>query len=511
MTLMTFVVSLTLFISSLVTMAVFMLAIIKCDSKKHLYFLPMILCVLLFVLGYLFEINSPTDESVLVSHMLMYCGASFVVPLYLLFILDITNIKIRRWQIIAIIGQAVVLFIFMVSSPYQNLYFKEYFLSDNPHLKSFDFIPGVLYMPLHYIQYGLGFLAILLLLRNFLRTDTFAKRRAFLLLISGLLPLIANILFALRLKLFNGLNMTPVSMVLVVIVLYVTITRYKLFDLIPFASKQAIQSMKDALIVLDYNKYIIDTNPSAVEIFPQIKRRGESIDAADNLPLELIRALDESEEHLQNIEFSLEEENLRHYNANITRISDKGRLYGWLILIYDITDTVNLLIELEHHATFDTLTGIHNRRYFIEYVTIRLHEAERLKQCAAVILFDIDKFKDVNDTYGHAAGDEVLSSIAKLISAQMRPYDLFARYGGEEFILFLPDTNKRLAIEIAERIRTSAENHVIQYESVSITRTLSIGLAVSSNGTDKLETLIEIADAALYRAKEGGRNRVEFS
>ena len=152
----------------------------------------------------------------------------------------------------------------------------------------------------------------------------------------------------------------------------------------------------------------------------------------------------------------------------------------------------------------------YNRRYFMEYVAIRLSECARLKKSSALILFDLDKFKYVNDTYGHSTGDEVIRSIAELVSRQVRPYDLFARYGGEEFILFLPEVDKHLALEIAERIRAAVENNVINHESNVIKQTISIGVSVTPDGSEKLKTLIDTADAALYRAKEGGRNRIEY-
>lgn len=166
------------------------------------------------------------------------------------------------------------------------------------------------------------------------------------------------------------------------------------------------------------------------------------------------------------------------------------------------------LEEMYRKATTDALTGAHNRLYFMEIAAMRLRECQRKAKPFALGLFDLDKFKSVNDSYGHPAGDAVLCSTVDLVHKLLRPYDLFARYGGEEFVLFLPDSDEKSAMEIAERIRSSMENHTTCYNDTVISRTLSIGLATDLSGAEDLEALISAADAALYQAKNKGRNQV---
>ncbi len=161
----------------------------------------------------------------------------------------------------------------------------------------------------------------------------------------------------------------------------------------------------------------------------------------------------------------------------------------------------------------DPLTGVHNRRYFETRCLAEIAHARRHRLPLACMFLDIDKFKGINDTLGHLAGDEVLRSVARQIKSQLRTSDVVARYGGEEFVALLPQTAQP-ACEVAERIRSSIAALPLQPlpgEHLSVT--ISIGVAILPGelaGDDGMaaRNLVSSADAALYRAKEGGRNRV---
>ena len=161
-------------------------------------------------------------------------------------------------------------------------------------------------------------------------------------------------------------------------------------------------------------------------------------------------------------------------------------------------------------ALTDSLTGLHNRRYLsmhLETVMTRLADSGK-PMC--LLMIDIDHFKNVNDTHGHAAGDTVLSSLAHRIVGNMRGFDLVARYGGEEFVAVLPDTTVEVAQQVANRLcETIAHDPFpIGDDGVRATITLSVGIAHALGKDDTPEAIIERADAALYRAKSLGRNRV---
>ncbi len=154
----------------------------------------------------------------------------------------------------------------------------------------------------------------------------------------------------------------------------------------------------------------------------------------------------------------------------------------------------------------DFLTQIYNRRHFMELFDLEFSRTKRYGLSLAVMIFDIDNFKKINDTYGHLQGDRVLRDISSLVKAEIRTHDVFARYGGEEFILMLPQTAIEGAKLVAEKIRRKIEFH--SFDKID-KLTISIGVACyPSESIDDEEALIKAADDALYKAKEQGKNCV---
>jgi two-component system cell cycle response regulator len=162
-------------------------------------------------------------------------------------------------------------------------------------------------------------------------------------------------------------------------------------------------------------------------------------------------------------------------------------------------------------ALVDPLTGAFNRRYVEAHLPRMLAQAQRTKKELSALMIDIDHFKKINDTYGHAAGDEALKSIVGRMVNNVRPSDLVARLGGEEFIVIMPETQASVAQHIADRLRAKIGETPIPLEGHAepLPVTISIGCATTEGKTGETQaSLIERADAALYKAKQGGRNRV---
>ena len=163
-------------------------------------------------------------------------------------------------------------------------------------------------------------------------------------------------------------------------------------------------------------------------------------------------------------------------------------------------------------AVTDQLTGLYNRRYLASHLSAMFDRAFWTGRPLSIMIMDLDHFKSVNDTHGHDAGDKVLQDFADKIRSSVRGIDLACRYGGEEFLIAMPDTDKRFAGLVAERLRQEVENHevVLNGGRDSLKVTVSIGIASSEDGPkdDTAQKLIKRADEALYEAKSGGRNRV---
>lgn len=160
--------------------------------------------------------------------------------------------------------------------------------------------------------------------------------------------------------------------------------------------------------------------------------------------------------------------------------------------------------KLENMAYTDPLTGVNNRRHFYELVNQFSNMSKREQKISTILMLDIDKFKNVNDTYGHDVGDKVIQELAKVGLENIRKGDIFCRFGGEEFVIFLPHTDCNNAKIVAEKIRTSIE---LSRGVEDINFTVSIGVG---EFIDDIDDAIKKADTALYTAKESGRNRVEI-
>jgi len=171
--------------------------------------------------------------------------------------------------------------------------------------------------------------------------------------------------------------------------------------------------------------------------------------------------------------------------------------------------------ELVNLATTDVLTGIYNRRHFLDVAVHQMEQARRYGRPLALVLLDIDHFKKVNDTYGHTIGDEVLRHIARIARASLRTTDIFARYGGEEFIALMPETTSAAAFLVSERTRKLIAASPLELGDERITATISLGISAFEKGglekageeTAGLEQLTDQADQALYASKNSGRNR----
>jgi diguanylate cyclase (GGDEF)-like protein len=168
----------------------------------------------------------------------------------------------------------------------------------------------------------------------------------------------------------------------------------------------------------------------------------------------------------------------------------------------------NALEEVERLAITDSLTSLYNRRHLFELADRELQRSRRYRLPLSVVMVDIDEFKRVNDTYGHAIGDQVLQGVAESCRKELREVDVIGRYGGDEFVALLPETGLSAACQVAERLRKSIAERTLDTKAGRITVTVSLGIAVLDDEHLTPESLLDRADQALYVAKQNGRNRV---
>lgn len=200
--------------------------------------------------------------------------------------------------------------------------------------------------------------------------------------------------------------------------------------------------------------------------------------------------------------------NKKTYDVIETPLKNEDESISMLTIFRDITDRKLMEEKMRFMATTDELTGFYNRRYFIESANKELKRTERYDRHFSLLMLDIDHFKKINDSYGHAAGDLALRHLASIINKNLREVDITGRLGGEEFCILLPDTKLDNAVLLAERLKKNIESAPLKSYDKAITLTVSIGVTAYSSDTNNIDELLKRADEGLYEAKALGRNCV---
>ncbi len=278
--------------------------------------------------------------------------------------------------------------------------------------------------------------------------------------------------------------------------------------------QNVIQSMADALIVVNPDGKIKAVNPAALRLLGYsrgelIGKPVESVFAEESAVGPNIDELIESG-FIDNVEKTYLTKDVTKipviFSSSVMR-DDGDHVQGVVCVALDITERKEQEEKIRKLAETDSLTKIYNRRMFSHFLEIEVKKAERYSKEFPLIMFDIDHFKKVNDTYGHDVGDDVLTTTVDVIKRSIRKADIFARYGGEEFIIIQPNTVIEGAKASAEKIRTVIEQN--NFDKVKKI-TISVGVTMFKEN-DTTESITKRVDDALYRAKNNGRNRVEVA
>lgn len=197
----------------------------------------------------------------------------------------------------------------------------------------------------------------------------------------------------------------------------------------------------------------------------------------------------------------------RWFLMYVTPLLIESEVMGATIAHINITDRKIMEEKLLELAISDTLTSLHNRRYLEKKFKEEMSRANRYLHPLSFVILDIDHFKNINDTYGHLVGDQVLIKIADTILENTRETDVCARVGGEEFAILLPDTDETEALSIARRVHSAIQNLQVHMEDLTLSVTVSMGIITKSTDFD-MQDMIEETDKALYSAKNKGRNMI---
>lgn len=285
-----------------------------------------------------------------------------------------------------------------------------------------------------------------------------------------------------------------------------------MLSLLPIAKETIFDNMSEGVIVLDSYQRLVDFNSAAKVIFPELQD-GMIGYSLNQLWIELTGTnfpLDSTQEQGY-YELTLNSENgVKHLQVRTSMLNQRKQQHvGSLIMLIDVTELKQLQRELEQQAFYDGLTRIYNRVQFYKQVKQYLDNTQQEQKPVSIILFDVDRFKSVNDSYGHDVGDQLLIHLSNCCKQLLPKNGIFARYGGEEFVIALTDYTIEQAGKFAEELRKYIEAHPLQSNALELKLSASFGVAQLDRPSGQtLQTALLHADQALYRAKRTGRNKV---
>lgn len=457
-----------------------------------------------------------------------YFGVVLSAPALLVFAFSYTGMRkyLTKRAIVLLSIIPVLTLILLWTDPLHNLFFG----GKRGGGDSMIFSGGIGFWLNALYLYCCVFVAIIVLIQAFFRYSRRYYGQLSVTLIGVSLPVLANLLTFSGIYLFPGMDLTPLVFSLTGLFIAIAIFRYDFLDIMPISRHIIFEINKNALLILDHKKRIMDANQSFKEIFgfQNIEIVGKDL----NEIYEQFPALPHPtfEEDGETFDFSMEKGKKQYFKMSVNLIrKQRDGADGYILSIHDMTkekeseaelvtvneamkeqlEKVELLQEkLREEAIRDHLTGLYNRRYLHETLSYVLPHAVRERSNIAFVLFDIDYFKKLNDTYGHDIGDEILRAFSTTLQDNIRIGDILFRFGGEEFLLLMIGATREVITRRADEIRLIvAERSIVAAEN-SIRVTISAGIATFPEDGSNLNALLKAADRRLYIAKGAGRNRI---
>lgn len=379
-------------------------------------------------------------------------------------------------------------------------------------------------------SYAIILVSFTLLAISYRNANSFFKKQYLMILLGSTVPFFFSVYTHFRAGSTADPDFAPVTFGIAGAVYAYAIFRHKFMDLVPFARSRLIERMSDGILVVDAQGRIVDINPAMKNFLDE--------DPASFLGKNISDVLSIWKEHLEYLMTGLETRSelrlpnnpSRYLDLRVTPLYDDDQhLSGRLVIFRDVTDRKEVEKDLRHamdrmqtqlieigllqsqlreQAIRDALTNLFNRRYLEETLERELARAAREGYPLCTVMMDIDHFKNVNDTYGHEAGDLVLKTLADMVTSQSRQGDFVCRYGGEEFVLVMPNINIEVAKERVNSLHRSISSLYIPFGRFNINITVSMGLSSYPLHGETKGDLLRAADRALYAAKNMGRNRV---
>lgn len=362
---------------------------------------------------------------------------------------------------------------------------------------------GPLHLPLIFYMFGLSIASCAILLVGVRHAGRHWHRATAAIIVAAVTPLAGNLIFGLHVGPWPDLDWSAFALGISALVLFWAVVRHDLFDFAPLVNQELVQHMTDAVIVLDTENRIISLNPSAEQVLGSSSHSVRGREAASILD----RWPGLSDWTGQAVPGMREIGGPPWFEAHLSPLTTRGgSIVGSLLILHDFTKRKHLEEQLSHLARHDTLTGLANRTLLEDRMSQALKLSSRTGIGVGVLFLDLDRFKGVNDTYGHRIGDAYLVAAARLLVGSVRDTDTVARLGGDEFVVMLPQCPTAHAVAVTAAKIVTALGIPIRIDGVPVPCTASVGTAWSTTDGFSAELLLQCADEAMYRSKADGGN-----
>lgn len=459
-------------------------------------------CCMLFTFFYVFELTSTTLEHMKIWLRLEYLALPFI-PVFTLFMcMEYVGVKWSRPLYYFFFGLPSLTILIHYTNDFHHFYYKSVGVDTSGAFPTLSLEGGPWFYVHSFFLYACVLGSIILLLAQLRKGKARRFKWQIATMTAGLfVPVLGSVFYLTGLS-PNGIDLGPISMSVSFIFHGAAIISLQMFSVAPIAREKVFDSMEEGVLVLNQNNVIVDFNPVMQTMVPAITSRsiGKSVKEMlkGNESLLDIVVKGEKQDYMQ--------ETL-HYQIKFTPVLHRKKHLGQIITFVDVTERILMQEQLKAIASVDGLTNVYTRSFFLQK-TDELFDLDKV----AIIMFDIDHFKRVNDTFGHKAGDIVLKQVVQFAKQHIRAADFIGRYGGEEFIICLPNTSQSDAVQVAEAIRLEVEKTTVKVDEAAINVTASLGVTsavIANNESEQLiASLMDEADIALYEAKNDGRNCV---
>lgn len=495
-----------LFGISFVFLCLFFFSYAKQRNRLAGLFSLMCISMTIYVFGYAMELLSTDAEQIKFFITVEYFGFSFIPVLAFMLAYKFyfnRDLSLRLGIIISIIPFLTPLF--NATNDFHHLFYKNFSTIEHKGFIVANYTKGIWHNIFSFYSYAILLVGIYIFFAAWRKTHYCMRNQRFWLLIGSVAPLLASTYYLVR-PTDYGFDPIPFSMFFLSIAFAIAIFKYEFLELKEIVRGYAFGQIKEGIMVLDDENRIIDFNNSGELTFEWLN--------FNNIGKSILE-FEEGKKILENISEFYEVEikkrgEAKVYEFKVTPLREKGKIVGKVFLFQDITEQKLAIDRLNYIATHDTLSELYNRNKLMEEIEKALYLTKLNGEDFSILMLDIDYFKQVNDNHGHIVGDMVIKRVAHACKEILRAGDIIGRYGGEEFVVILPETDKKNAVNVAEKLRKHIADMDMKFMGKSITITVSIGVA-SVSSEDKGVTSQELmnrADMALYVAKNSGRNTV---